>query len=154
MLDLQLQCKEPATVRGVLILEHRRKGKLLALRTVPNLETDVYKALRAHLRTGGGVAPTHIAIGTGTTPANATDTVMETQVGSRGAANPSRTTIAVTNDTSQYTHTFTLGSDTNVTEAGLLNASSDGTLCYHRVFDVVPCLKDDTLKVTWRSQST
>jgi len=122
---------------------------------MPNLEMDLYKDIRANLRIGGGdTPPTHIAIGTGTTAVAVGDTEMETQVGSRGAATRSQTTITVANDTAQYTHTFTLGSDTNVTEAGLLNASSDGTLCYHRAFTAIPCLEDDTLKVTWRSKST
>lgn len=153
MLDSQLQCNEGARVNGVLILEHRRKGKLLALREISNLETDAYKALRSNLRIGSGTAPTHIAIGTGTTAAAVDDSTLETEV-DREAATRTQTTILVTDDASQYTYTFTLASDTDVTEAGLLNASSGGTLCYHRIFDVIPCLASDTLKVTWRSQST
>lgn len=153
MLKSILECKEGANARGVLILEHRRKGKLLALRTVSNLEMNLYKALRANLRIGSGTAPTHIAIGTGTTAVAAGDTAMETET-DRQIATRTRATITVTNDASQYTYTFTLASDTNVTEAGLLNASSGGTLCYHQVFTAIPGLATDTLKVTWRSQST
>ena len=155
MLDLALKYNENANVDGVLILEHHRKGKLLALREMPNLEMDLYKDIRANLRIGGGdTPPTHIAIGTGTTAVAVSDTAMEAQVGSRGAATRSQITATVPDDASQYVYTFTLASDTDVTEAGLLNASSGGTLCYHRVFTAIPCLEDDTLRVTWRSKST
>lgn len=151
MSDSQLQCNEGANVKGVLILEHRRKGELLMLRTISNLETDAYKALRANLRKGAGVAPSIIAIGKGETAATVDDDEMETEVDSQ-AADTTRITTTVENDTSQYTYTFTLAEDTDITEAGLLNTGD--VLCYHRVFDVVPCLEDDTLRVTWRSQST
>lgn len=158
MLDSQLQCNEGANISGVLILEHRRKGKLLLRRTMPNLETDAYKALRANLRIGAAVtAPTHIAIGTGTTAATEADETLESEIeagdGARHTATRTVTTITVTDDASQYTHTFTLDADTDVTEAGLLNASSEGTLCYRRVFTAVQCLAGETLKVTWRSKS-
>ena len=147
--DLALKCNEFANVDGVLILEHRREGKLLLLRTMPNLEMDAYKALRANLRIGSGTAPTKIAIGTGTTAVAVDDSEMETET-DKQTATRTRVTISVTDDTAQYTYTFTLAADTDVTEAGLLN----GTMCYHRVFTAIPCLASDTLKVTWRSKST
>jgi len=150
--DLALKCNEDASVEGTLTLEHRRKGELLLERVMPNMEMDLYKALRANLRIGSGTAPSHIAIGTGTTEEAVDDEAMEEEV-DRQAATRSRTTITVDDDASQYTYTFTLADDTEVSEAGLLNALADGTLCYHRVFAPIPTLEDDTLKVTWRSQS-
>lgn len=148
----EIKHKEDARVIGTLELEHRRNGELLSKRVMSNLEMDAYKALRANLRIGSGTAPTHIAIGTGTTEEAVDDSAMETEV-DRQAATRSRVTITVTDDASQYTYTFTLAADTDVTEAGLLNAGSGGTLCYHRVFTAIPCLEDDTLKVTWRAKS-
>jgi len=150
MLKSILECKEGAKAGGVLILEHRRKGKLLALHTISNLEMDSYKALRANLRIGTGTAPTHISIGTGTTAVAVGDTAMEAET-DKQLATKSRVTITVTDDASQYTYTFTLAADTDVTEAGLLSGDA---LCYHQVFTAIPCLATETLKVTWRSQST
>jgi len=120
---------------------------------MPNMEMDLYKALRAELRRDSGTAPSHIAIGTGTTEEAVEDEAMETQVDIQAATRTS-TTITVTDDTTQYTYTFTLAADTDITEAGLLNgATAEATLCYHRVFTAVPCLESDTLKVTWRAKS-
>ncbi len=150
--DLALKCNEGASVEGTLTLEHYREGELLLERVMSNLEMDAYKALRANLRIGSGTAPSHIAIGTGTTEEAVDDAAMEEEV-DRQAATRSLTTITIEDDTSQYTYTFTLAADTEVTEAGLLNALSDGLLCYHRVFTAVPCLENDTLKVTWRAKS-
>lgn len=156
MLERIIECD--ASVKGILMLEHRRKGKLLHKFVMPNLETDAYKALRANLRIGSGAtAPSHIAIGTGTTAATVDDDALESEIeletGARHTATRTVTTITVTDDASQYTWTFTLAEDTDVTEAGLLNAASGGTLCYRRVFTAVECLEDDTLRVTWRSKS-
>lgn len=148
-----LDYREGAIARGSILLEHYRKGKLLERRLVPNLEMGLYKALRANLRIGSGTAPTYIAIGTGETAALVGDTTLEAEV-DRGLATLSRDTITITQDTAQYTKTFTLAADTDVTEAGLLNDDTAGTLCYHQVFTAIPGLETDTLKVTWRSQST
>lgn len=147
---LEMKCDEGAKAGGVLILEHRRKGELLTLRTLSNLEMDSYKALRANLRIALGTPPTHIAIGTGTTAVAVGDSAIEAQV-DKQLATKTRVTITVTNDASQYTYTFTLAADTDVTEAGLLSGDD---LCYHQVFTAIPCLATETLKVTWRSQST
>jgi len=149
---MEISINEFSGVRGVLELEHWRSGNLLQALVIPNLETDVYKALRANLRIGSGTAPSHISIGTGTTDAVVGDTAMEAEVDIQ-AATRTRITMEVENDASQYTYTFTLAADTDVTEAGLLNALSGGILCYHRVFTAVPTLEADALKVTWRSKS-
>lgn len=147
---LEMKYNEGASVEGVLLLEHRRGNRLLLARVMPNLEMDSYKALRANLRIALGTAPTHIAIGTGTTPVAVGDSAMEANV-DKQLATKSRVTITVTDDASQYTYTFTLAADTDVTEAGLLSGDA---LCYHQVFTAIPCLATETLKVTWRSQST
>lgn len=150
----EIEYNEGASVKGTLELEHRRNGELLSKRIMPNLEMDLYKALRAGLRIGDGTPPAYIAIGTGTTEEAVDDEAMEAEKEvDRQLATTSQITITIENDTSQYTFTFTLEEDTDVSEAGLLNELSGGTLCYHRVFTAIPCLKDDTLKVTWRSKS-
>jgi len=148
--------------RGTLLLEHSRGGKLIAIRAAefqfgnfrrgaPNLVTNAGKALFANLFIGSGTAPTHIALGTGTTAAAAGDTALETEV-YREAATRSRVTITVTNDGSQYTKTFTIDATHSLTEAGLMNAAAAGTLACRQVYTALPVLSGDSLKATWRLQ--
>ena len=146
--------------RGTLLLEHYRGGELIAFRGLafrsdlkgsPNLVTNAGKAVFANLFIGSGTAPTHIALGTGTTAAAAGDTALETEI-YRESATRSRVTITVTDDTSQYTYTFDIDATYSLTEAGLFNASSGGTLFCHQVYTALPVIADDTLKATWRLQ--
>ena len=85
----------------------------------------------------GGTAFDYIAIGTGTTPADSTDTALETEV-KRKTATGTRITVSVTNDTAQLVATFSSGDGLsgtdNITEVGVLNAASNGTLLMHQVF--------------------
>lgn len=150
--------------RGTLLLEHFRDKKLIAVRAAefpfgnfrrgaPNLVTDAGKAVFADLFIGGVVTPQYIALGTGTTAAAAGDTALETETdGYRKAADRTRTTITVTNDTSQYTYTFAILDTYSFTEAGLLSADSGGTLFCRQVYTALPVLADDSLKATWRLQ--
>ena len=101
---------------------------------------------------GGEAAFTYIAIGTGTTAAAAGDTTLETELttggGARAAATVSRTTTDTTNDTARAVLTFTFSSSFAVTEAGLLNAASAGTLLNRNVFSAVNVVSGDSLQVT------
>ena len=63
-------------------------------------------------------------------------------------------TTTVTNDTAQVTKTFTVTGTFAVTEAGLLNASSAGTLLCRQVFSAVNVLNGDSLQITWKVQNT
>ena len=135
--------------KGLLFLEHRRNGLLLAQLAVPNLITDAGRALWANIGIGQDTSPSHIALGTGTTAPAVGDTAMEAEV-YREAAVLSRVTISVTNDGSQYLYTFTIDATYDISEAGLLNDAVAGILSCHQVFTALPCLASDTLKVTWR----
>lgn len=146
---MQIQIIEQLDRQGVIYFEHRRKGLLLGQYRFKNLITDAGRALYANLGIAAGTAPSHIAIGTGTTPAAVGDTVMEAEV-YREAATRSQVTIVVTNDGSQYLKTFSILATYNFSEAGLLNNAAGGTLSCHRIFTAIPCLNGDTLKTTWR----
>jgi hypothetical protein len=102
----------------------------------------------------------YIGIGTGTTAAAATDTALETEINNDG--NPSFTnrggagaaslvTTTVTNDTAQVVQTFTIGAFTPaVTESGLLNSNTAGTLFARQVFSAVNLSSGDNFQVTWK----
>lgn len=94
----------------------------------------------------------YIAIGTGTTSETASDTALENE-NQRAAAVGSRVTTSVSNDTLQLVKdAFTFGSSAAITESGVFNASSGGTMLCRKTFSAINVTSDDTLKVTWKIQ--
>lgn len=129
-------------------------GNWVSEMTISNLITNAGMAGVASRINGADSedAFTYIAIGTGTTSANATDTALETEIttggGARASATASRTTTDVTNDTARLVKTFTFSDTFAVTEAGALNAGSSGVLLNHQVFSAVNVVSGDSLQVT------
>lgn len=125
-------------------------------RQIKNLITSAGKAGVASRINGAGSesAFTYIAVGTGTTAANVADTTLETETAasglSRANATASRVTTTVTNDTAQLVYTFSVSGTVAVTESGVLNASSNGTLLCRQVFSAINVVNGDSLQVTWK----
>jgi len=123
--------------------------------TVANLITTTGKAGIASRINGNGseAAFTYIAVGTGTTAAAIGDTTLETETAASGlsrvAATASRTTTDTTNDTARLVTTFTVTGTVAVTESGVLNAASTGTLLCRQVFSAINVANGDSLQVTW-----
>lgn len=119
-----------------------------------NLVTNAGLAIGSGQINGVTTAPvTAIAIGTGTTAANAADTALETEIttngGQRGAATTSRETDTVTNDAAQWVKTFNFTGSFAVTEEGLLdNNTSGGNLLARQVFTAVNVVSGDSLQIT------
>ncbi len=91
-------------------------------------------------------AMTHMALGSGSTAAAAGDTSLGSQLGSREALDSS----TVTANQIVYVASFEAGDATGaVTEAGIFNASTGGTMLCRTVFSVVNKAADDTLSVNW-----
>jgi len=91
-------------------------------------------------------AMSHMALGSGSTAAAASDTTLGTQLGSREALDSD----TVSSNTITYTSSFEAGDATGaVTEAGIFNATSGGTMLCRTVFAVVNKSADDSLSVTW-----
>jgi hypothetical protein len=87
----------------------------------------------------------HMAIGAGTTAAAVGDTALGSELGRVVLTAGTATTNVVT-----YTATFGTGVGTGaVTEAGIFNASSAGTLLCRVVFAVVNKGANDTMAITW-----
>lgn len=87
----------------------------------------------------------HMAIGSGTTAAAAGDTALGTELG-----RVSLTSTTVSTNTVTYVATFGAGTGTGaVTEAGILNASSAGTMLCRTVFPVVNKQSGDSMTITW-----
>jgi len=88
----------------------------------------------------------HMALGSGTTAAAAGDTDLQSILGSREELDS--TTVSA--NTITYISSFEAGDATGaVTEAGIFNASTGGTMLCRVVFGTITKAADDTMSVTW-----
>lgn len=113
---------------------------------IPNLVVTTGKNFIASRMAGtSSNVMSHMAIGTGTTAAAVGDTTLGTEAG-----RVSLTSSTVTDNSVAYVATFPAGTGTGaITEAGILNASSSGTLLCRTVFSVINKGAADTLGITW-----
>jgi len=113
---------------------------------VPNLVVTTGLAfIASRMKDTTDTAMSHMAIGTGTTAAAAGNTALVTEV-----ARVALTSTTVTANATAYVASFGAGVGTGaITEAGILNAESVGTLLCRTVFDVVNKGANDTLQITW-----
>jgi len=101
----------------------------------------------------------YLAIGTGTAPESATDTALQAEI-NRKSATVSQVTTTVEGDTALLEATFSsadgLSGTSNVSEAGIFNASTGGILLARKVFSAVPINWDagDTLTIRYYIQMT
>lgn len=127
---------------------------------VANLMTNAGFALVAGRINGSGApaAATYIAVGTGTTAANVADTTLETEITdsglARASASVSLVTTTVTNDTAQMVVTYTVTGTKAVTESGVLNDSSSGSLLCRQVFAAISVSNGDSLQITWKVKAS
>jgi len=99
----------------------------------------------------GGVtanAITHMAIGEGTPTATALQSEITTGGGERDAVTPASATTTVTDDTIRCTNTFTFSDTFTITEEGLFNAASNGTMAASRSFSAINVSSGDSLQIT------
>lgn len=92
-------------------------------------------------------AMSHMAIGTGTSSALAANTTLGSE-----SARVALTSTTVTGPAVAYIATFPAGTPaslTAITEAGIFNASSSGTMLCRTVFSVVNKDVGDTMSITW-----
>jgi hypothetical protein len=115
---------------------------------VPNIVVNDGKDFVAsRMKNATDAAMSHMAIGTGSTAAAASDSALGSELaGSRTAL----TSTTVTNNDIVYVATFGAGTGTGaVTEAGIFNASSSGTMLCRTVFSVVNKGSADSMTITW-----
>lgn len=126
------------------------KGAVKETREIKNLVVNTGLAhITSRLLGTSSNVMSHMALGAGTTAAAAGDTALESQLGSRDALTSS-TQSGTNNESIVYVATFSAGEATGaVTEAGIFNASTSGTMLCRTVFSVVNKAAGDTLQVTW-----
>lgn len=139
--------KETPKASGTLEIVLRDKdGKVKDQRTVKNLVVDTGLAYIAdRMADAAESAMSHMAVGTGSTAAAAGDTTLGTEAG-----RTSLTSTTQTNEDVVYIATFSAGTGTGaLTEAGLFNAASAGTMLCRTVFSTVNKGASDSLQITW-----
>ena len=113
---------------------------------VPNIVvTDGKEYIASRMKDTTATAMSHMAIGTGSTAAAAGDAALGNEAG-----RVALTSTTVTSNAVAYVATFAAGTGTGaITEAGIFNASSSGTLLCRTVFSVINKGAADTLGITW-----
>lgn len=113
---------------------------------VPNIVvTDGKEYIASRMKDATATAMSHMAIGTGSTAAAAGDAALGSEAG-----RVALTSTTVTSNAVAYVATFAAGTGTGaITEAGIFNASSSGTLLCRTVFSVINKGAADTLGITW-----
>jgi hypothetical protein len=99
----------------------------------------------SRMKDATATAMSHLAIGAGATAAATGDTALGSELG-----RVALTSTTVATNTVTYVASFGAGTGTGaVTEAGILNASSAGTLLCRTVFPVVNKQAGDSMTITW-----
>ena len=120
-------------------------GKLKQEQNVKNLVVTSGKGYIAGRMVGTPTAMSHMAIGSGTADPAVGDTTLGTELGRVSLTSSAASGAVVT-----YVASFGAGTGTGaVTEAGIFNASSAGTLLCRTEFAVVNKGADDSLSITW-----
>tara|TARA_Y100000004_G_C8915156_1_gene412747 strand:- start:324 stop:767 length:444 start_codon:yes stop_codon:yes gene_type:complete len=132
---------------GKLTIEIKNdKGTVIETREVKNLVVDAgLDYIASRMKDTTATAMSHMAIGTGSTAAAAADTTLGTE-----ADRNALTSTTVTDNAVAYVASFAAGEGTGaITEAGIFNASSGGTLLCRTVFSVVNKGASDSMTITW-----
>ena len=132
---------------GKLTVEIKNKqGEVIDIREVKNLVVDDgLEYIASRMKDATATAMSHMAIGTGSSAAAASDTALGTE-----AARQALTSTTVTANAVAYVASFGAGTGTGaITEAGILNAASSGTLLCRTVFSVVNKGATDSMTITW-----
>ena len=115
---------------------------------IPNLVVTTGKNyVTSRMKDTADAAMSHMAVGTGSTAAAAGDAALGSE-----SARVSLTSSTVSNNTITYVATFGAGTPSSaaaLTEAGIFNASSSGTMLCRTVFDVVNKGTSDAMTITW-----
>lgn len=117
--------------------------------TIPNLVVTTGKNFIASRMTGSASnVMSHMAIGSGTVDPVAGDVALGTELGRVALTTAGG---VATNATVEYVGSFPAGTGTGaVTEAGIFNASSAGTMLCRTKFPVVNKDVNDSIAITWR----
>jgi hypothetical protein len=145
--SMDLQKDEILKLKGELLVTVRdEKGNIKEEFKVPNLVVTAGKVyIASRITSGSTTVMSHMAIGTGTATPAVANTTLGTEAGRVSLASFSASSNTVT-----ATATFPAGTGTGaITEAGIFNASSSGTMLCRTTFPVVNKAAGDSIAITW-----
>ena len=106
--------------------------------------------IASRMKDATATAMSHMAVGSGSTAAAAGNTTL-TELGRVTLTSTTIVTTSVANDAVQYVATFPAGTGTGaITEAGIFNNVTGGTMLCRTVFAVINKGSLDTLTITWK----
>jgi len=113
---------------------------------IPNLVVTAGKGyVASRMKDATTTAMSHMAIGTGSSAAQASDTALGSE-----SARVAMAGTAVSGAVVTYTATFPAGTETAaITEAILVNAASSGTILARTVFPVINKSASDSCSISW-----
>ncbi len=144
-----MKIKDDLKISGELaIIVTDKNGHIKQSMKVPNLVVTTGKQYIASRMAGTTAAVmSHMAIGSGTAAANANNTALGNELGRAGSPLFS---FQASGNIITATATFVEGVGTGaISEAGIFNASSGGTMLCRTVFPVVNKQASDTIAITW-----
>jgi hypothetical protein len=126
-------------------------GALKSSKTVDNLVVTAGLGFITSRMTGTASAiMSHMAVGTSSTAPARGDTTLGAEIARVALTSTTVATVTYTNDSVVYAATFGTGVGTGaLVEAGILNASTGGTLLCHTAFATVNKGASDTMAITW-----
>ena len=131
---------------AVAIKVFDKNGNIKQEQLIKNLVVSTGKEFIASRMVGTPTEMSHMAVGAGTSSASAGDTALGSELGRVALATDTSSGAVVT-----YTANFPAGTGTGaVTEAGIFNAASGGTMLCRTVFAVVNKGVDDGMSITWQ----
>lgn len=139
--------KDALQVKGkVKVITYDATGNVKEERHIDNLVVDSGKDFIASRMNGtSDDVMSHMAIGTGSTNPISTDTTLETEL-DRNAFD----SATVTNNDIVFVTTYPAGDGTgSITEAGVFNDATAGTMLCRTVFPVVTKQAGDSMTITW-----
>ena len=139
--------KDETKASGKLTVEIKDKnGVVKETRVLKNLVVQAgLDFIASRMKDNTSTVMSHMGIGTGTSAAASGDTTLGTEAARQGL-----TSTTVNNNAVSYVASFAAGTGTGaITEAGILNASSAGTLLCRTVFSVVNKGASDSMTITW-----
>jgi len=143
-----MEIKDTLVASGSLtIVKTNTDGVVTEKLHVPNLVVAVGKTFIASRMVDASAAVmSHMTVGSGVTIPAPGDTDVESILGTRKAL----TSTTPSSNTVTYVATFAAGESTGaITEAGILNASTAGTMLCRTTFPVVNKAAGDSITITW-----
>ena len=155
-----MQNSDPNGLRGeVSIQVFRKDGSLKEDVLIKNLVVNVGLSwISSRMLDNTSQVVSHMGVGTSSTATAAAQTTLIAEAGTRAAISAATcVTTNVANDAVQYVATFDANNPvglTAITEAGLFNASTGGSMIARTVFPVINKDVDDSLAITWKIINT